>query len=253
MPKHAAKELRKTAADMENLVEFVDLVENLAKFREGYGTELLLVAAMASCIPLASLLLYFSDWQVLILQITLTIVVSVNLWPYSFPGRMATGFFYFFLTHWRLRAKATHSKEDDHKSVEVRTLARPHVKHLGLLGKGKLHEDHIDLHGHSFDLMTFDKPKYCDDCGAFLWGVKEQGFHCRTCQRIVCHDCAHTDGDGVECPGACKVHEFEVHTVHHATWCAKCEGFLWGMHEQGMKCKHCCTVYCKQCAEPTAV
>merc|ERR1712139_105826 len=102
---------------------------------------------------------------------------------------------------------------------EMRTLARVHVKHLGLLGKGKLHEDHIDLHGHHYDLTTFKKATYCDDCGHFLWGVKEQGFRCHSCGRVVCMDCAHSDADGVECSGACREHDFVLQTFHHATWC----------------------------------
>lgn len=249
LPKHAAKELRKTAADMESLVQFVEVVENLAALREGYGTTFLINIAVGGAVPIALLLWYCADYQKLILQLTFTVVVCVNLWQYSFPGRMATGFYYFFLAHWRIRAKFRHDFDDDHETVEMRALAKVHVRHLGLTAKGKMHEDHIDLHGHAYDLKTFENATWCMDCGHMLWGLKEQGFQCKKCDHIVCHDCAHSDGDGTECPGQCKEHDFHVDTFHHPTWCSNCKEFLWGTKNQGSSCTVCNKIVCNSCAK----
>jgi len=249
MPKHAAKQLRKAAADMENIVQFIEMVENLSEYRAGYGSKFLTNVALLCSIPVALLLYWFADYQKLLLQITLTIVVSVNLWQFSFPGRMATGFYYYLLRHFRIRPRSTHSKDDDHESVSVRVLARAHIKHLHIKAKGALADDHVDLNGHHFDLTTFKRSTWCDDCGHFLWGVKEQGFYCKVCERVVCKSCVHSENDEIECPGKCEKHDFQLTTFHHATWCGSCDALLWGVHDQGYRCKVCCRVACHNCGK----
>jgi hypothetical protein len=49
--------------------------------------------------------------------------------------------------------------------------------------------------------------------------------------------------------GTNKLHVFEPVTLTRPTWCQKCEGFLWGVEDQGMRCTSCKRVLCAQCAE----
>lgn len=42
---------------------------------------------------------------------------------------------------------------------------------------------------HSFNLHTYKYPKWCDECGKFLWGVINQGFKCEDCGMNVHHGC----------------------------------------------------------------
>ncbi|XP_027136754.1 RAS guanyl-releasing protein 4 isoform X2 [Larimichthys crocea] len=39
---------------------------------------------------------------------------------------------------------------------------------------------------HNFHETTYKRPKFCDTCGGFLWGVIKQGYHCKDCG-INCH------------------------------------------------------------------
>lgn len=253
LPKHAAKELRKSAADMERLVELIEGIETLSALRAGLGTKFLVIAALVGGIPSAIGLYIFAGYQEFMVQVVLTCLVSYYLWQYSCPGRLCTGIFYFILAHWRIRARYLHAHNDHHDDVQVRTLARAHIKHLGLKAKGRLHDDHINLHGHHFDLTTFQKTTWCDDCGQFLWGVSDQGFHCKGCGQNVCSECAHSDGDGVECVGACQEHDLALTTFRHATWCSQCDDFLWGVRDQGFRCTTCSQVECHRCQKKRCI
>lgn len=253
MPKHAAKDLRKSAADVNNLVQLVELIETLSAYREGFGTPFLVWTSLALTIPTAFALWWYQEYQVIVVQIAVTAVVGFYLWQYSFPGRMLTGFAYFFLTHWRIHAKAKHDSKVDPSTINVRTLARPHVKHLKLTSRGKLHDDVLHLHGHAFKLTTFRKPTWCGDCGTLLKGMKDQGFKCQTCSCTRCHNCALSeDSNSDECPGSCSIHQFEPKTFTYSAWCSQCEGFLWGMHEQGLSCRKCRVIVCHECGKQPA-
>jgi hypothetical protein len=157
MPKHAAKDLRKAAANVNNLVLVVELIETLSAMRSGFGDRFLVVTSLLLTIPTAIGLWWFQEYQVILVQIVVTGVVAFYLWQYSFPGRMALGFFYFFLTHWRLHAKNTHSKDADHSQISIRKLARPHVKHLHLTATGALDDD--ALHAEHDDEEIYVPPK----------------------------------------------------------------------------------------------
>jgi len=250
MPKNAAKEFRKAAADVEQLVFIVEFVEQLSAFRAGYGTSVLVVLALLVSTPLAALVAWFWDWQARALQLTVALVVTLSLWPFSLPGRMMTGFYYYVVSHWRLRARSRHAAHEvavhDPETL-VRMLARLQKQFLGLKAKGKLEIDEMSLHGHVLVPTTFGKIAWCDDCGRYLWGFRDQGFQCKACQRIFCHTCAHADNEGLECPGICKTHTYELTTFHHAVWCSECHSFLWGVQGQGFSCTACNKVVCPDC------
>lgn len=250
MPKNTAKELRKAAADVEQLVYIVEFVEKLSEFRSGFGTPLLVSLALVCSIPLAILVGWFGEWQPLALWLTAVIGLTLSLWPFSLPGRIMTGVFYYAASHWRLRARMTHAVHEiavhDPEAL-VRMLAKIQTRFLGLHATGKPHKDEESLHGHVLSPTTVGRFAWCSDCGHFLWGFRDQGFHCKACHRVFCPTCAHADNEGVECTGMCETHEYELTTFHHPSWCSACESFLWGSANQGYKCIACNKVVCPDC------
>lgn len=42
---------------------------------------------------------------------------------------------------------------------------------------------------HAFKVHNYKYPKWCDECGKFLWGIYNQGFKCEDCGMNVHHGC----------------------------------------------------------------
>jgi len=42
---------------------------------------------------------------------------------------------------------------------------------------------------HKLVLKTFKHPHHCSHCNSFLWGLKDQGYSCQACKKVVCHTC----------------------------------------------------------------
>jgi len=50
---------------------------------------------------------------------------------------------------------------------------------------------------HALNTVTLLRPTNCSWCGAFLWGLTEQGKQCRFCLTIMCDSCVRTKTKGV--------------------------------------------------------
>eukprot|EP00927_Polykrikos_kofoidii_P085155 TRINITY_DN9180_c0_g1_i1.p1 TRINITY_DN9180_c0_g1~~TRINITY_DN9180_c0_g1_i1.p1 ORF type:complete len:1028 (-),score=164.16 TRINITY_DN9180_c0_g1_i1:253-3336(-) len=49
---------------------------------------------------------------------------------------------------------------------------------------------------HQLETITVLAPSWCDDCGAFLWGVSDQGQICSDCGITLCPECGRRGGGG---------------------------------------------------------
>jgi len=41
--------------------------------------------------------------------------------------------------------------------------------------------------------------------------------------------------------------DFESVTLSAPTWCSRCDGFLWGLRDQGLRCRRCAQTVCSSC------
>jgi len=105
-----------------------------------------------------------------------------------------------------------------------------------------------DKGAHRYNITTFWKPTWCDNCASLLIGAMNQGYSCQGCARNVCQACV--GSDAAACFGVCTQHHtLELTTFRRATWCDQCNVFLWGLAAQGMRCKSCPETVCENCAK----
>jgi len=138
---------------------------------------------------------------------------------------------------------------DEDKFVEV----KEEVIRRGALKKRKVHV----VNNHKFYSRFFRQPTFCGLCKKFLWGFGKQGYQCETCH-LTLHRACHSKVLA-ECPGVevghqsvrennselqkrFKInvpHQFEGHTYRSLNFCDHCGSLLWGLRQQGLKCKQC--------------
>lgn len=123
----------------------------------------------------------------------------------------------------------------------------------GAIKKQKCHV----VNNHKFYRRFFRQPTFCGLCKKFLWGLGKQGYQCEVCD-LSLHKACHGKVLAV-CPGAdasrestrqanndlerrFKInvpHQFEACSYKSPKFCNHCGQLLWGVRNQGMKCKQC--------------
>ncbi|CBY40073.1 unnamed protein product, partial [Oikopleura dioica] len=122
--------------------------------------------------------------------------------------------------------------------------------------------------GHKYLATFFKQPTFCSHCQSFIWGlVNKQGYQCQTCCQVIHKKCLHMvvtmcSGDSKhvtdmtsEIDAKISRLKLEVHhkwkdkTYKSPTFCEHCGSLLWGLYNQGIRCKSCKMDVHRRCKE----
>ncbi|CAG5099214.1 Oidioi.mRNA.OKI2018_I69.XSR.g16350.t1.cds [Oikopleura dioica] len=122
--------------------------------------------------------------------------------------------------------------------------------------------------GHKYLATYFKQPTFCSHCQSFIWGlVNKQGYQCQTCCQVIHKKCLHLvvtmcSGDSKhvtdmtsEIDAKISRLKLEVHhkwkdkTYKSPTFCEHCGSLLWGLYNQGIRCKSCKMDVHRRCKE----
>lgn len=112
--------------------------------------------------------------------------------------------------------------------------------------------------GHKYLATYFKQPTFCSHCQNFIWGlVNKQGYQCQTCCQVIHKKCLNlviTVCSGISNSAPAITTEIdekisrlklEVHhkwkdkTYKSPTFCEHCGSLLWGLFNQGIRCRSC--------------
>eukprot|EP01104_Vermistella_antarctica_P010600 TRINITY_DN283_c0_g1_i1.p1 TRINITY_DN283_c0_g1~~TRINITY_DN283_c0_g1_i1.p1 ORF type:complete len:689 (-),score=161.60 TRINITY_DN283_c0_g1_i1:79-2073(-) len=92
--------------------------------------------------------------------------------------------------------KYTPAEHDDYEAV---VQARKSVEEVTThINKTKAHKDEV-VRAHTFRMVTFGKPTWCEHCSAFIWGLRRQGLECKLCHVSLHKKCG--DEFSMPCDG----------------------------------------------------
>ena len=157
---------------------------------------------------LAMTLIYFSEWQALFLRLSVTCVLAVLLAKHSCVARILRALYIY-------KSKDTISKgclglgvtlEAVDLSSELRRSATSYLTpdaadSLSNRASPVTNTPAAKPSMHVLEESSWSEPMWCKHCGGFLWGVFRQGWTCRECGVVLCHDCA-AENDLDFCPKA---------------------------------------------------
>lgn len=159
----------------------------------------------------------------------------------------------------RLLVQVRHFSENEEQLPAQNTSPHGINRRRGAIKHQKVHE----VRGHAFIARFFRQPTFCSHCSEFLWGLNKQGYQCEQCSCSVHKKChARIIGD---CPGSAKEsretqmlkerfnvnipHRFKKHNYMAPTFCDHCGSLLYGLFNQGVKCRVCGTNSHHKCQE----
>ena len=116
--------------------------------------------------------------------------------------------------------------------------------------------------GHKFVAVYLNQPTFCSHCKEFIFGVHfKQGYECFECKKVIHKACLDSVIEwcveqpkyktrdqnksrvNIEIP-----HKFKDVTLRRPHNCKHCGAFIWGLVNQGKKCKLCKQVVHHECA-----
>lgn len=245
LPKHIKKDMQKAAEGMDALVFFVQSAERMAAETSSYTVICLGILA----VTIAASLALFWTWQPFLIQILVSVGISISLWPHTIPYRLCKAISSCVRPSChRIPPSYAGRYPSRTEAAAVRSIITTQVKYLGVKDEGSWKEQDGCVLGHERSACVFGKPTWCDECGTLFSLLDPKGIVCKACYRTMCTPCAATENTGEQCPGPCHTHSPEMKTFLHATWCNDCGMFLWGTKHQGCQCTKCSWKACRQCA-----
>jgi len=115
--------------------------------------------------------------------------------------------------------------------------------------------------GHKFVAVFLKTPTFCSHCTDFIYGVTfKQAYECLLCSKIIhksCLDkvvewCKNSQKAKPQALGSINIklpHTWKGTTLKRPYHCKHCGGFIWGMVNQGKKCRNCKQVVHHECAD----